>query len=78
MSYRATEWRAEAACREVEPWVFFPSAGDRPLIEAAKKVCAVCPVRGECLDHALACGEEGVWGGTTDAERASMTTEAAS
>lgn len=28
-----------------------------------------CPVRFECLDHALAVREQGVWGGTTEKER---------
>ena len=36
----------------------------------AKSVCAVCPVRQACLEHALAHRErEGIWGGTTERER---------
>ncbi len=40
------------------------------MLEAAKAVCAPCPVRLECLDHAIAEGERfGVWGGLSVRER---------
>jgi WhiB family redox-sensing transcriptional regulator len=33
-------------------------------------VCESCPVRAECLDHAVSAGERyGVWGGLTSDER---------
>ena len=36
----------------------------------AKSVCAACPVRVECLQHALAVDERyGIWGGLTHDER---------
>jgi len=36
----------------------------------AKLVCASCPVRDQCLDHAIAVDERyGVWGGLTHDER---------
>ncbi|MBC9820515.1 WhiB family transcriptional regulator [Terrabacter sp. MAHUQ-38] len=35
----------------------------------AKLLCASCPVRARCLDHALEFEEFGVWGGTTPEER---------
>ena len=39
-------------------------------IDAAKEICAVCPVNPECLEFALATNQEaGVWGGTTEEER---------
>lgn len=31
-----------------------------------------CPVRKECLNHALVNGEQGVWGGKTEEERRRM------
>ncbi|SCD58072.1 WhiB family transcriptional regulator, redox-sensing transcriptional regulator, partial [Streptomyces sp. SolWspMP-sol7th] len=38
--------------------------------DAAKRVCADCPVRVECREHALVQPEPyGVWGGLTAAER---------
>ncbi|MFD3545149.1 WhiB family transcriptional regulator [Streptomyces sp. NPDC058655] len=68
-------WQAEAACRGVGPEVFFPPVGVRgqereAREEAAKALCAVCPVRARCLEHALRVAEPyGVWGGLTEKER---------
>jgi WhiB family transcriptional regulator, redox-sensing transcriptional regulator len=71
---RATiEWRVSAACRFVEPELFFPvSAVGRSVVETerAKSVCAHCPVRRECLQFALATHQAyGVWGGMSEEER---------
>lgn len=61
------DWAIEAACGSVESDLFFPAAAD---YAPALAVCEACPVRSECLDHALAHGEtEGVWGGKTPQER---------
>lgn len=47
----------------VEPW-------DEEGVAAAKKVCAACAKRVECLDFALTYREVGaVWGGMDDRER---------
>jgi WhiB family redox-sensing transcriptional regulator len=63
-------WRKRAACRGIDVEIFFPESDDDAEAEAAKGVCAVCPVRQACLEHALAQRErEGVWGGTTERER---------
>lgn len=71
--YPGEDWRAQAACATVEHEVFFPP-GDEPedAIEA-KAVCAVCPVRDDCLEYALATNQsEGVWGGLDASERRRM------
>jgi WhiB family redox-sensing transcriptional regulator len=65
---RRGDWRALALCAEVDPELFFPNKGEssRP----AKRICAVCEVRAECLQDALDRGEQfGVWGGTSERER---------
>ena len=67
------DWRHVAACREVDPELFFP-IGTTGLaldqIDAAKQVCEACPVSGECLEFALGTNQEaGVWGGLTEDER---------
>jgi WhiB family redox-sensing transcriptional regulator len=67
------EWRDRAACRDTNPELFFP-IGTTGLaidqIDAARAVCAQCPVQQECLEFALATNQEsGVWGGTTEDER---------
>ncbi|HEU5157768.1 MAG TPA: WhiB family transcriptional regulator [Streptosporangiaceae bacterium] len=62
-----------AACNDAPPDLFFPvsefgAAGEQ--IAEAKRVCAGCEVRAECLSHALSRGEaSGIWGGTTEHER---------
>lgn len=63
-------WYEEAACLGQPSEVFFPvhAADDW----RAKQVCAGCPVRRECLQHALSKPEDfGVWGGLNEAERVS-------
>jgi WhiB family transcriptional regulator, redox-sensing transcriptional regulator len=72
---RPMDWLGHAACRDSDPELFFPasdmsaSAG-RARVEAAKKVCRRCPVRGTCLSWAFDNGQEaGVWGGMTEEER---------
>lgn len=61
-------WRQRAACRGIDPEVFYPSSDEEA--EEAKGICAGCPVRQPCLEHALAHREkDGVWGGATERER---------
>lgn len=64
-------WRRLAACRGIDADIFYPEADDDDGdAEAAKAICAECPVRQACLEHALAHRErEGIWGGTTERER---------
>jgi WhiB family redox-sensing transcriptional regulator len=61
-------WRKRAACRGVDPDIFYPVSDDDA--EEAKAVCASCQVRQSCLEYSLAARErEGVWGGLTERER---------
>ena len=70
---RAGDFRHRAACRSVDPEVFFPTAVAGPEFEAqvsvAKAVCAGCPVLTECLTWALAALSDGIAGGMTEHER---------
>lgn len=44
--------------------------------DPAKKVCAGCPVRAECLSFAMETGErDGIWGGLTPYERTALKTK---
>lgn len=62
-------WQDHADCKGCTD-LFYPGRGETDVWDAAKAICAGCPVRGECLDHAIANGERyGVWGGTTAVER---------
>jgi WhiB family redox-sensing transcriptional regulator len=61
-------WRQRAACRGVDPDIFYPVSDEEA--EAAKAICAQCLVREACLEYALANRErDGVWGGATERER---------
>lgn len=61
-------WRQLAACRGVEPDIFYPASDEEA--EVAKAVCGQCAVRQPCLEYALASRErDGVWGGATEKER---------
>jgi WhiB family redox-sensing transcriptional regulator len=66
-------WRDRAACRAVDPELFFPIGNTVSALDQltdAKTVCRRCPVVGECLAWALDTGQRaGVWGGLGEAER---------
>lgn len=61
-------WMARGSCVEMAPSAFFPSDGAG--VETARKICATCPVREQCLEHALVNRiDHGVWGGCSERER---------
>ncbi len=64
----AMNWRQRSACRGLDPEIFHPATDEEA--DEAKSICAICPVRQMCLEHALLARErEGVWGGLTERER---------
>ncbi len=70
---------ARCAGAQLDPDEWFPvaNAAEHARAEAsgALALCAVCPVRAECLEFAMRrwrdTGEHGIWGGLVEAERAS-------
>ncbi|MGC8465349.1 MAG: WhiB family transcriptional regulator [Acidimicrobiales bacterium] len=78
-------WREDAACKGTHGYLFYPA---RPLEREtrpekrqrelqAKRVCARCSVRAECLAWAISHEEmSGVWGGTTELERRTLLRQA--
>lgn len=63
-----TEWMARGNCAHEPPAMFFPSDGVG--VEIARRICATCPVKEPCLEHALAHRiDHGVWGGASERER---------
>jgi WhiB family redox-sensing transcriptional regulator len=65
------DWQERGACKGVAVEFFFPPVDED--CDGAKAVCAMCPVREPCLEHALSVGERfGVWGGLTPAERRTL------
>lgn len=62
------DWMLEARCLDADPEAFFPEKGGST--REAKRICAACPVRDECLEFALANDERfGIWGGLSERER---------
>ncbi|GAA3843571.1 WhiB family transcriptional regulator [Sphaerisporangium flaviroseum] len=70
------DWRHRAACRDVDPELFFPIGNTGPAlmqIEEAKQVCHSCPVSEPCLKWAIESGQDaGVWGGLSEDERRAL------
>lgn len=63
-------WQDSAACRGLDPSIFYPADDEDMVVTTAKEVCDQCPVSEPCLEHALARREKnGVWGGYTERER---------
>lgn len=66
--HQTPAWMDHARCRSLSPTEFFPSDGVG--VEIAKRVCAECAVRAECLEYALTYRiDHGVWGGCSERER---------
>jgi WhiB family redox-sensing transcriptional regulator len=68
-------WMEMALCREVGGDFWHPDEGEgyTYATNRAVAICRDCPVRLQCLNHAMANNEMlGVWGGTTPAERKRM------
>ena len=63
-------WRIAARCRTADAEELFVRGAEQ---RRARQFCATCPVRTECLAHALDERVEfGVWGGTTERERRAL------
>lgn len=60
-----------AQARDTEDFFPVTEAGVRRSSVPAdiQALCDRCPVREECFTYALAHGEQGIWGGTTEAQR---------
>ena len=71
---RRPEWHSRAACRGMGTEVFFPTRGAN--LDAARAICATCPVTRECLTAALESDTVGVWAGTSERGRRPMRRDA--
>lgn len=70
LMYATPAWHSGAKCANSSPDQFV--TGDSDQIARAKLFCQDCPVRLDCLQHAIEVGELGVWGGTDERERRQM------
>lgn len=65
----ATNW-PDAACLGDDPSDWFPDTAAPEAIDPLRAVCWTCPVRDDCLAHAIEHREEyGVWGGMNYSQR---------
>ena len=61
-------WQADAVCAQTDPEAFFPEKGGST--RDAKRICAGCDVKAQCLDYAIKNDERfGIWGGLSERER---------
>lgn len=60
-------WVSRAACRGMDTALFFPAQGGE--VAGVVAVCEGCPVRSECLEHAMEHEHFGVWGGMSGKQR---------
>ncbi len=71
----STKWMKYAACRDMDPDLFFSDGEGHKGVsnaktKAAREVCMGCSVRVSCLNYALEMNEyTGMWGGLTPRER---------
>ena len=69
-------WAERALCAQTDPDTWYP--GNHAQAAAAKRICAACPVRAQCLQYALSGADTwrgittGIWGGTTPRERSRL------
>jgi Transcription factor WhiB/Phage integrase family len=67
---RRPAWMADAACKDQPTELFFPTRGE--TTEAARAICATCPVSADCLEYAVIANQRddvGIWGGTSARQR---------
>jgi WhiB family transcriptional regulator, redox-sensing transcriptional regulator len=65
---RDDRWQEQAACRGVDVELFF--SVEEADVALALSYCDRCPVRPQCLAHAMTDREAfGVWGGMRENER---------
>lgn len=64
----ALAWQSDSLCAQTDPEAFFPEKGGST--RDAKKICATCDVKAQCLEYALQNDERfGIWGGLSERER---------
>ena len=67
-SYPPVDFFADAACHGAHTTLFFPVSDT--YADAARAICATCPVAEQCLEYAIETHQpDGVWGGMTGIER---------
>lgn len=67
------DWQIDASCASHEPELWWADEANENARAYAMDICSTCPVRGDCLRHALALPErDGIWGGLLPHQRKSL------
>ena len=68
------EWKTRAKCLNlsVGEVIAIFDVGRGHNANRARRFCSDCPVKQDCLNYALVNNDRGIWAGTTEAERDSM------
>ena len=61
-------WQDSANCKGLPTDLFYPGRGTA-IPKVIKDRCSSCPVKEECLEHALKYEAYGYWGDTTESDR---------
>lgn len=57
-------WKEYASCKGFNTSWFYPEQNDRTNLYKVRMICESCPVKQNCLDHAIETQEtQGIWGG---------------
>jgi len=77
LTFNPKPWMDDAACAHItDRDLFFPNGvgGEyQHQVNEAKALCSTCPVIADCMQYALELHPvEGIWAGTTEAERRQM------
>ena len=65
------DWVERAACRGMDPNIWFPEKGETINANIAMTICQTCPVQQECLEYGLQ-EKNGIWGGMSVKQRRSV------
>lgn len=71
----APEWMEAASCgttTDPDRWFRAESLHNVAELAYVRAICESCAVNAECLDYAIEAQVQGVWGGTTTADRKRM------
>lgn len=74
------EWCRMGSCRSYPTAWWYPFESDQRTqrerdedAEVATRICReLCPVRHQCLGHAMRYREAGIWGGTSEQDRKNL------
>ena len=68
LTFDRAPWQQQAACRDSHVSTFYPLGWTQ--VADARRICAQCPVKTECLDYGNTVSpDHGMWGGQTASER---------